>query len=176
MLDAALGGGGGGFGFGGDDDDAFFGAGMVDDYVDSDDDDGDDSGKHAPVPPSSTGQRSAATAASTHSQSREGSPPPPSFSRLPKAEVRTRQAETVRKAFPRFPDAIMTAVDLEAGDALWLPAGWWHEVASYGFGTGPTAGHLALNYWFHPPDANSLSAPYVCLVQPIAPPPHPTTQ
>lgn len=29
---------------------------------------------------------------------------------------------------------------------LYLPAGWFHEVKSYG------RRHMALNYWVHPPD------------------------
>ena len=40
-----------------------------------------------------------------------------------------------------------------AGDILYLPAGWFHEVTSRN--TAPIDGlgwHMALNYWFHPPD------------------------
>ena len=31
-----------------------------------------------------------------------------------------------------------------------MPCGWFHEVRSYG--NSKEGGHLALNYWFHPPD------------------------
>ncbi len=53
-------------------------------------------------------------------------------------------------------------VRLEAGQMLYLPASWFHEVTSF---SGPAVGasgkksaedaqfHMALNYWFHPPDA-----------------------
>lgn len=56
-------------------------------------------------------------------------PPPPSFSGvqldLPQAELRRR--------FPRFPGlAAAAVVVLQAGDMLYLPAGWFHEVTSYG--------------------------------------------
>ena len=44
-------------------------------------------------------------------------------------------------------------VDLAAGDLLYLPCGWFHDVTSY-------AEHRALNYWFHPPDQPSFEAPY----------------
>ena len=33
---------------------------------------------------------------------------------------------------------------------LYLPAGWFHEVTS--FSDKGSSMHLALNYWFHPPD------------------------
>jgi len=73
---------------------------------------------------------------------------PPSFSRvnmsLPPASL--------RKQFPKFPgvDAALECV-VEAGQMLYLPAGWFHEVTSFG-SAGPNSGHLAFNYWFHPPD------------------------
>ena len=58
--------------------------------------------------------------------------------------------------------------ELEAGQMLYLPCGWFHEVRSYG--SSQEGGHLALNYWFHPPDqadpkAGSILEPYrqVCL-------------
>ena len=41
---------------------------------------------------------------------------------------------------------------------LYLPAGWFHEVSSFSGGGGGSGGsgdcpaHLALNWWFHPPD------------------------
>ncbi|KFM28406.1 JmjC domain-containing protein 4 [Auxenochlorella protothecoides] len=78
-------------------------------------------------------------------------PIPPSFSRidadLPPAEI--------KKKFPRFKgfsSAITCTV--EAGQTLYLPAGWWHEVTSQGFGGSKDAPgeHMALNHWFHPPD------------------------
>jgi hypothetical protein len=55
--------------------------------------------------------------------------PPPSFSQvqldLPEHELRQR--------YPRFPGLAATSVVvLQAGDMLYLPAGWCHEVTSYG--------------------------------------------
>jgi hypothetical protein len=60
--------------------------------------------------------------------------------------------------FPLFARAVCLAVELSAGDALFLPAGWWHEVFSRGAGGSHT--HAALNYWFHPPDAPAFNQPY----------------
>lgn len=54
-------------------------------------------------------------------------------------------------------------VHLKPGQMLYLPASWWHEVTS---STGSLDDntdknqvpiHMALNYWFHPPDALSPS-------------------
>ncbi|KAI8469384.1 MAG: cupin-like domain-containing protein [Monoraphidium minutum] len=87
-------------------------------------------------------------------------PPPPSFSRvdmtLPPAELRRR--------FPRFPGARGAVVaEVAAGQCLYLPAGWFHEVTSYS--EPGCATHLALNWWFHPPDnlaptRAAFAAPY----------------
>lgn len=65
---------------------------------------------------------------------------------------------SLRKEFPLFCDSATQArrqeVSLEAGQMLYLPAGWFHEVVSDdGNKTSASAGgHFAFNYWFHPPD------------------------
>jgi Cupin-like domain len=48
-------------------------------------------------------------------------------------------------------------VTIKAGEMLFIPAGWFHEVRSTG---GGKVGHLALNYWFHPPDGSTFEKPY----------------
>lgn len=77
---------------------------------------------------------------------------PDSFSKLdlslPPAKLRAK--------FPEFPGVkAALEVDMEAGQSLYLPAGWFHEVTSFS-SEDPEAGepgfHLALNYWTHPPD------------------------
>lgn len=46
-------------------------------------------------------------------------------------------------------------IELRAGDLLYLPAGWFHEVSSSG------GLHMALNYWMHPPDTGTpFGKPY----------------
>lgn len=51
---------------------------------------------------------------------------------------------------------------VNAGEMLYLPAGWFHEVTS--FGGQRSGGHLAFNYWMHPPDhlhpTDGFSTPY----------------
>ncbi|PRW60895.1 ion channel [Chlorella sorokiniana] len=57
----------------------------------------------------------------------------------------------LKKKFPQFPGkAAALECIVEAGQMLYLPAGWFHEVTSYATDDCPT--HLALNYWYHPPD------------------------
>lgn len=69
----------------------------------------------------------------------------------------------LRKKFPSFPgvDAALEC-EVRAGESLYLPAGWFHEVTSWDLGD--SRGHLALNYWFHPPDnfgeGGGLAKPY----------------
>lgn len=65
-------------------------------------------------------------------------------------DLRLSERET-RQRFPTFPGwGAAAEVHVKAGQALYLPAGWFHEVTSYS-GSAGTA-HIALNYWFHPPD------------------------
>ncbi|KAG8461701.1 hypothetical protein KFE25_001319 [Diacronema lutheri] len=55
-------------------------------------------------------------------------------------------------------------VELRAGQMLYLPASWFHEVSSSDareqVGGAREVGHLALNYWLHPPDTADFDAPY----------------
>jgi hypothetical protein len=44
-------------------------------------------------------------------------------------------------------------IHLKAGQMLYLPASWYHEVTSYSDPEEPSGLHMALNYWFHPPTA-----------------------
>ncbi|GLC45639.1 hypothetical protein PLESTB_001789000 [Pleodorina starrii] len=90
---------------------------------------------------------------------------PPSFSRVPLGDPRVGDAQLAAE-FPRFPGrGAAVEVTVQAGEMLYLPAGWFHEVTSYGSAGGPDGGHLAFNYWFHPPDnldpsRHGFKAPY----------------
>lgn len=64
--------------------------------------------------------------------------------------------EELAKRFPNILNAHAAFCELEAGDMLYLPASWFHEVTSFGtpdtIPSGKGLGHMAVNYWFHPPD------------------------
>ena len=49
-----------------------------------------------------------------------------------------------------------TRCELGAGDLLYLPCGWFHDVTSFDE-------HRALNYWFHPPDRTAFARPYAAV-------------
>ncbi|KAK9811206.1 hypothetical protein WJX73_010422 [Symbiochloris irregularis] len=106
-----------------------------DDYIVSDDDTDDIQGKgHA------EDASPAASAAALKSS-------PPNFSSI---EVVKTDAQ-LRRTHPLFPGRCHAVTcSLEAGQMLYLPAGWFHCVTSHSLPG--TRSHLAVNYWFHPPD------------------------
>lgn len=65
--------------------------------------------------------------------------------------------ELLQASYPLYLEAKKHAitVTIKAGEMLYIPCGWFHEVQSLGGG-----GHIALNYWFHPPDSNTFERPY----------------
>ncbi|KAI9031480.1 cupin-like domain-containing protein [Hyaloraphidium curvatum] len=95
-----------------------------------------------------------------------GTPPPRKADRTVKdplnfslvdTSLLTSSPSTLSTRFPLFTDALPAWCELEAGEMLYLPASWFHEVESFG----AEGGHLALNYWFHPPDAlKNFERPY----------------
>lgn len=97
---------------------------------------------------------------------------PSSFSRIPTALVHQHLSLPTTAAPPKdvsittsFPDFNKVGeplvVELSAGEMLYLPASWWHEVTSSSAGTGEDAVHMAFNYWFYPPDnLGSFEQPY----------------
>lgn len=78
---------------------------------------------------------------------------PLSFSQIPTQELHAHLGLTSPK---QKSEALARAgtpyiVDLKAGDMLYLPTSWFHEVTS--FSDEGDDVHIALNYWFHPPDS-----------------------
>ncbi|GAX76316.1 hypothetical protein CEUSTIGMA_g3762.t1 [Chlamydomonas eustigma] len=79
---------------------------------------------------------------------------PPSFS---KVDLSLSEG-VLRKRFPSFPGASQALeCIIEAGQMLYLPAGWFHEVTSSAVHYVSNidchaGGHMAVNYWFYPPD------------------------
>ena len=82
---------------------------------------------------------------------------PNSFSKI---DVETLQnPASVAEYFPQFAACRECIVELKAGQTLYLPAGWFHEVTSATDTKG--SNHTALNYWYYPPDSvNSFEQPY----------------
>ena len=70
---------------------------------------------------------------------------PKSFSVLDTAD----DADMTTPLQDRFRKTPSVTVTLEAGDSLYLPAGWFHEVHSQDDTSG--RGHVALNYWYLTP-------------------------
>ena len=73
---------------------------------------------------------------------------PPSFSRLGSLHL-----DPTGRLPPALGKARLAECELAAGEMLYLPCGWFHEVSSVGF-------HCAVNFWFHPPDQPVFERPY----------------
>lgn len=102
---------------------------------------------------------------------------PPNFSRIPSillhlnelSEVQLEKLLNFTKTnFPNLLKLDNFKVWLNPGDMLYLPAGWFHEVLSFGTKNNQKVNtnndldhcHVALNYWFAPPNGLSFNAPY----------------
>jgi len=82
---------------------------------------------------------------------------PDNFSRI---DIARLTEVDLRKDFPDFLQCREYVLELTAGQTLYLPAGWFHEVTSISNPKGQI-GHIALNYWYHPPDAlDNYENPY----------------
>ena len=76
--------------------------------------------------------------------------------------------ERLEQDYPEFLEAKSAFCECRSGDILYLPASWFHEVKSFSSDDGNNSnnsdnneGHMALNYWFHPPDVeNNFEQPY----------------
>jgi len=71
---------------------------------------------------------------------------------------RVSNFENPGKEFPEFSRAVGEIVTLHAGEMLYLPAGWFHEVTSKN--SDGSHGHMAFNYWMHPGDSSEFNTPY----------------
>ena len=93
-------------------------------------------------------------------KSQDGAPItfPPSFSRIPPSLLRSSQEEITNSSFPLLVHAHPTVITLDPGDVLFLPCGWFHEVVSTSCRVDQYEYHMALNYWFAPPDDLDLGS------------------
>ncbi|EDO15049.1 hypothetical protein Kpol_367p4 [Vanderwaltozyma polyspora DSM 70294] len=98
---------------------------------------------------------------------------PPSFSTIPPAFVhideiadertRSEMSEVINVKWPLFKNANRITVDIKAGEMLYLPTGWFHEVTSYGDENNTKTKnhiHVAVNYWFVPPNGDKIDNVY----------------
>ena len=78
--------------------------------------------------------------------------------------------EQLKQEFPKILTANVAFGIIEQGESLYLPASWFHEVTSSSDNSegiksnisgSKSSGHMAMNYWFHPPDAlDNFERPY----------------
>lgn len=107
----------------------------------------------------------------TTNELRPESTEPLSFSQIPTTELHQhlglKRPQKTSDRLSKAPKPLI--VELEPGEMLYLPTSWWHEVTSFsndpatvadkkGKGESKSSSsaddsiHMALNYWFHPPD------------------------
>jgi hypothetical protein len=93
---------------------------------------------------------------------------PVNFSRIKTTQIpilkddKQLREQELQERFPLYVEkAAPSALEItvKAGEMLFLPAGWFHEVFSTGSAHGDMS-HMAFNYWFHPPDALNFEHPY----------------
>lgn len=84
---------------------------------------------------------------------------PNSFSKITVQELHG-PVKDISKKYPLFSKAKRCTVELKAGEMLFLPTGWFHEVTSFNDSNAKTTPHVAFNYWMHPPATKSFEQPY----------------
>jgi len=121
---------------------------FVDDYVDSDEEEAEEEGEETEEKDevvNNNSNKRHKTGAEGKKKKASSKPLPKSFSTVDKSNL---------DRFPKFKQAKKLTCELKAGEMLFLPAGWFHEVFSSEknvFQTKPGfEGHMALNYWFQP--------------------------
>jgi hypothetical protein len=80
----------------------------------------------------------------------------------PKSFSRIDPATATAEEFPAFAKCREYIVNLKAGQSLYLPAGWFHNVTSFSSEEKDDNIHMAINYWYHPPDElKNFAKPYL---------------
>ena len=99
-----------------------------------------------------------ATKDSDSDSENENDNPPPSFSRITPQQL-YGDPKQLTKMYPDFATCPSVTIELKAGQTLFLPAGWFHEVSSSA--NSSDLCHMAINYWYYPPDnLSSFEKPY----------------
>ena len=103
------------------------------------------------------GEGNSSSSSSSSSQKEgEEETPPDHFSKIDL----TQDREEILKTFPDFSKATSMTCEVKSGQMLYLPASWFHCVTSFNLPNEKESGHIAFNYWFHPPDNPSYEMPY----------------
>mmetsp|Transcript_30213 Transcript_30213/g.49251 ORF Transcript_30213/g.49251 Transcript_30213/m.49251 type:complete len:145 (-) Transcript_30213:219-653(-) len=115
---------------------------------------------------------------SSRSKIQEQAAHPPSFCKIPVPILHRYVHSGVPPPheFKTLADCTPLQVSVSGGEMLYLPAGWFHEVSSFGEEAsrdGENEGdgkedsalrppvHVALNYWMYPPAQRDFQTPYV---------------
>lgn len=93
----------------------------------------------------------------TPSASTTTTPTPDNFSRMSTKALRMNSPLALGKLYAELVTAHRITVNLKAGQLLYLPCGWFHEVSTM---SGSDKQSIAFNYWFHPPDSTQHDKPY----------------
>ena len=116
---------------------------FVDDYVDSDEGEEEEEEEEEEEKDKTANNKRQKTY--ERGKKRASKPLPKSFSTVDRSNL---------DRFPKFKQAKKLTCELKAGEMLYLPAGWFHEVFSSEKNVFQTKegyeGHMALNYWFQP--------------------------
>ena len=73
----------------------------------------------------------------------------------------TKDESEVVESFPDFMNTTRLRCQVKSGQMLYLPASWFHSVTSFTPKEEKEKGHIAFNYWVHPPDSfSSFENPY----------------
>ncbi|KAH9244329.1 hypothetical protein BASA81_018279 [Batrachochytrium salamandrivorans] len=87
---------------------------------------------------------------------------PPSFSCIPISTLDQYISDQILPPeYEQLGNAIGISFNLNPGEGLYLPAGWFHEVRSFGStSVCKSPLHMALNFWLEPPTSNDFTKPY----------------
>lgn len=100
-------------------------------------------------------------AVSEHQVHNDSSPAADNFSTIPASVFNDK--DKLIKDFPDVATLPSCDIQLQSGQCLYLPAGWFHEVVSFSSSSdrGSNSAHIAVNYWFFPPNSlTSFDSPY----------------
>ena len=103
---------------------------------------------------SSASSPTSSSSASAPSPSHDPNRGPDHFCRLSVSELPSHFSSLSSPLPP------LITCEIKSGQMLYLPASWFHSVFSANDPEFPDECHIALNYWFYPPDGTKVELPY----------------